>query len=171
MKRYLRLLILAAAGILGGCGYQVGGMYRENIKTVAVPMFTRGKDVYRRGLEMRLTEAVAKRIQQDTPYKISTRDRSDTILTGTIENIRQQVMNTNPDTGEPRMLEITITVSFTWKDQRTREVLAEQPKLRVAGFYIPHSPVSEDFFQGSDDVINKLARRIVEHMEKEWSTG
>ncbi len=171
MKRFLYPLVVLSAVLIGGCGYQLGGMYPRNVNSVAVIMFTRQKNVYRRELEIRLTEAVVKRIQQDTPYKISTRDRADTVLTGTIEKIHQQVLNTNPDTGEPRMLELTITVSFTWKNQRTGKIIATQPNLRVADVYIPRCPVGQDFFQGSEDVINKLAKRIVEHMEKPWEPG
>ncbi len=159
--------ILVSAFNLTGCGYNIGNIHRENIKTVSVEMFSRGRDVYRRGLPMRLTEAVAKRIELDTPYKLTNND-ADTKLTGTIEEIEQQVLSNNPDTGLPREKEVTFVVSLRWVDLRTGAVLMQHSNLRVADTYIPDTSFEQDFFIGSEAVINRLARRIVEKMEKDW---
>ena len=162
------LAILLTTGVLmTGCGYSVSNIYRENIKTITVEMFSRSRDVYRRGLPMRLTEALAKRIELDTPYKL-TNDDADTKLTGTIEEVHQQVLSKNPDTGLPREKEVTFVVSMRWVDLRTGEVLMEHRNLRVADTYIPDTQFEQDFFVGSEAVINRLARRIVEKMEKDW---
>ncbi len=163
------VLLAAAAATSAGCGgYTMKNQYRGGIKTVAVPIWTRGKDVYRRGLEFRLTEALQKRIELDTPYKVVKKSQADTELTGKINLIEQRVLSKNPETGLPRELEATFTVSFTWKDLRNGEVLVERKEFRVADTYIPHRPVGEDFFQGSESLINRLARRIVETMEAPW---
>ena len=159
--------LLAAALVMAGCGYSAGNIHRENIKTVSVEMFSRGRDVYRRGLPMRLTEAVAKRIELDTPYKLTT-GNPDTKLTGTIQVIEQQVLSSNPDTGLPREKEVTFVISLRWVDLRTGAVLVEHSNLRVADTYIPDTRFEQDFFVGSEAVINRLARRIVEKMEKDW---
>ena len=149
-------------------GYQVGNLHRPGIRSVAVPAFTRAKDVYRRGVEIRLTEAVVKQIQTHTPYTVTTRGRADTVLTGTLEQISQRVLNSDTDTGRTRELEMILVVSIRWKDLRTGEILLERKNLRAAGAYIPPAPLSEDFFQGSQDALNRLARRIVETMEADW---
>jgi len=162
------------AGGMPGCGsdprqgYRVGNLYRPGIESVAVPVFTRGKDVYRRGVEIRLTEAVVKHLQTHSPYQVTTRGRADTVLTGTIEQISQRVLNSDTDTGRTRELEMIIVASIRWKDLRTGKILLEQKNLRAAGSYIPPAPLSEDFFQGSQDALNRLARRIVEKMEADW---
>lgn len=164
------LLALLAAGCSSDPtrGYSFANQYQENIRTVAVPIFDIGKDVYRRGLEFRLTEALVKRIELDTPYKVVLKKKADTELRGRIDVIEQRVLSFNPDTGLPRENEITMSVSFTWTDLRSGKVLASQTKFRQAGTYIPERPIGEDFFQGSEDVINRLAKRIVEQMEKPW---
>jgi len=168
-------LLLAALGALaGGCnvdpgqGYTLKSQFPGGIETVHVPIWSRGKDVYRRDLEFRLTEALIKRIQLDTPYRQATRSRADTILTGSIDEVTQHVLSTNPDTGRPHEMEVTMVVSFVWKDLRTGDVLKEKKGFRVAGTYIPEAPFSEEFFHGGEEVINRLAKRIVEQLESDW---
>lgn len=146
-------------------GYTTDSPYRKNVRSVFVPVWKVGRDVYRRGIEYRLTEAVKKRISLDTPYKISDKSRADTELIGTIERIDQRIMSFNPDTGDPRETVITIAVSFTWTDLRSGEVLKDMKDFSVDDKYFPEKPLDEDFFQGSEGVINKLAKRIVEQME------
>ncbi|HUT01766.1 MAG TPA: LPS assembly lipoprotein LptE [Phycisphaerae bacterium] len=171
--------VTAGALVLGmllaaGCssdptkGYTLKSQYPEGIKTVTVPIWHRGKKVYRRGLEMRLTESVVKRLELDTPYKVTDKSRADTELRGTIDLVSQRVLSFNPDSGLPREREITVAVSFTWTDLRNGKVLARRTNFRQAGTYISPAPFGEDFFQGSEDVVNKLAQRIVEQMEADW---
>lgn len=165
---------LLAAAMLAGCsadpevGYSFKSPYPETIDTVAVDIFTRGNNVYRRELEFRLTEALAKRIEQVTPYKVTDKTRADTLLSGRIDRVEQQILSTNPDTGRPRELEITYVLSYTWKDLRTGKVMVDHSNYRVAGTYIQHRTLNEEFFEGSEDVSNRAARRIVETMESDW---
>ncbi len=162
-------LVAAAIAALAGCGgYTMKDQYRPDVKTVFVPIWTRGPEVYRREIEFRLTEALQKRIELDTPYKVTSKGRADTELSGKIVRIDQRVLSKNPDTGRPRELEETFTLAFTWKDLRTGKVLVEHTNFRVADTYIPEAPLSEDFFAGSEAVINRTAQRIVETMEADW---
>ena len=171
-KRYwliLPLIVLAAGAVLGGCGgYTLDNSYRQGIRTVAVDMFGRGKDVYRREVETRATEAIVKRIEQDTPYKVTVKSRADTLLTGSINSIEQRVLSFDSNTGDARELELTLHVSYTWTDLRNGKVLAKAEKMSVSGTSVRESPLTEDFYQGSETVLNRLARRIVEGMEAEW---
>jgi hypothetical protein len=182
VARFSIAALLAGVALiaLGGCatdptrGYTTNNQYVAGVRSVTVPIWTRGKQVYRRGMEMRLTEAIVKRVQQDTPYRITKKGRADTELRGTIDSISQRVLSYHPDTGWPRETEITLRVSFTWTDLRSGEVLAEG-NLHQTGAYLPAQPMArfrrrpeQDFFQGSEDVVNKLAGRIVQYMEAEW---
>jgi hypothetical protein len=147
-------------------GYSWVSPYREGIRSVAVDILTRGQNVYRREIEIRATEAVMKRIESEIPgYKVTRKARADTLLSGTINLISQRVLSSNPDTGRPREQEITVVAAFRWTDLRTGEIIKERSNLRVSGTYIQHAPLSEDFSQGREDVLNRLARRIVEEME------
>lgn len=164
----LALAVLAGCGNDPNSGYTGKSMYRTNIKTVAVPMSTRGENVYRRENEMRLTEAIVKRIETSTPYKVTVQSRADTTLTSSIEQIDQSVLSYNPDTGNPRDISVTFIVAFKWVDNRTGKILAEEKKYPITAAYISSAPFNEQFFQGSESVINKVAERIVEHMERDW---
>jgi outer membrane lipopolysaccharide assembly protein LptE/RlpB len=164
------LAILTAIGGSAGCGYTLKSQYPDDVKTVAVPIFQRAERVYRRDIEFDLTEAVVKRIEQDTPYKVVDRSRADTELRGAIERVDQHIGSFDPDTGVPRDLMLTITVSYVWEDLRPGRppVRSRNPRLTVTTDYIIHGPVNEDFFVGNQDVVNRLAQRIVEGMEADW---
>jgi hypothetical protein len=175
MTRYIALPLILLAGLLVGCsddptvGYTAQSQYRTGINTVAVPLWTRGQDVYRRDIEFQLTEALIKRIELNTPYKVVKKDQADSILTGTIDRIEQSTLSFNPDTGRPREIQMTFFVSFRWKDLRTGNTLVRERNFRVSDVYLPSQPFGEDFFQGSQSLIDKLSRRIVETMETDWS--
>ncbi|HAU38524.1 MAG TPA: hypothetical protein DCX07_12515 [Phycisphaerales bacterium] len=179
MRTFLTIVALSAAGVwmalACGCtnpdpakGYSFKSLYPTDIRTVDVPIFHRGKDVYRRELEFRLTEAVKKQIELDTPYKLASKNRADTQLTGTIDEVEQRVLSFNPDTGLAREMEITFVLSLRWTDLRNGKDLRDVRNLKVSGTYVPSAPLSEDFAQGSEDVINRAAVRIVEQMETDW---
>ena len=167
-RRLLLAATLATLTVAGGCGYSLERPFPDDAETIFVPVWGRGQQVYRRGLEMRITEAVVKQINLRTDYRVSERPRADTELTGTLESVEQRILSYNPDTGRPREMEMTLVVSFTWKDLRTGENRLIRSNFAVSGTYIPHEPFGRDFFLGSEDVINKLARRVVEQMESPW---
>lgn len=165
--------IVALALAIGGCNadptqsYTLASQYPGGIRTVAVKILTLGPNVYRRGLEFRLTEAVIKHIELNTNYKVVDKDHADTELTGTITAVSQRTMSMVKDISSPREKEVLISASIQWQDLRKGEILRHS-EVRAAGSYIPLSPFEEDFFQGSEDAIDKLARRIVEEMETDW---
>ena len=178
MTRRLGLMgILLAATMLAGCvewdgdgedAYTFRSLYRTDVSSVHVPIWTRGKDVYRRELEYRLTEAVIKRIQMDTDYVITERARADSELVGQILAVEQGVLSRNPDSGDTNEQEVNMLISFTWRNLETGEDMVHEVAMRVSAAYIPHEPLGEDFFQGSQAVIEKAARLIVERMRDDW---
>lgn len=163
-------LALAAAGCASdpAKGYTTESLYPQNVSTVAVPIWSRGASIYRRDIEQDLTEAIVKTIELQTPYKVTSESRADTILTGSLDTVGQRVLTLNPDTGQPRELEVTFTVSFVWRDLRTGKILLERKDLAVAATYIPESPFNEDFFIGQEDLVNRVAQRVVEALETPW---
>ncbi len=175
MRRFqtLTLAAMLTAALLAssGCGYTTASQYPSDVETVFVPIWTRGQGVYRRDLEMRLTEAIQKEIVNTTHYRITSRAKADTELSGRIERISQQVLSKNPETGLPRELELTLHLSFTWKDLRNGKIRQEHPNFKVSDSYIVDRAVGEEFFDGSESAINRAARRIVEQMESDWPSG
>lgn len=166
----LTLLTLGTLLPLAGCGYQTTSLQRPGIHTVACPIWTRGQDIYRRDIEIRLTKAIVDRVNM-TGYKVVDGDRADTKLTGSIDAIDQKVLSNNPDTGDAREMQIAFTVSFRWEDLRTGDVLVERKNFIVATTYLPTDPYNERFFRGSEDALDEIARRVVETMEADWGGG
>ena len=168
MKRMILtgcLPLLASLLVLGGCGYSFDSLYPTQYKTVCAPMWTRGKDVYRQGIEMRITEAVQKRIEGFTKYRLAPKARADTELTGSLDQVVQRPLSMNPDTNRPREMAVTFVVRFKWVDLATGRTIVERSDFRVEGTYYPTDPLGEDFFLGSEDVVNRLAERVVQQME------
>ena len=167
--------LLAAAAALGGCanadptrGYTLRSQYRQGIETIAVPIWRRAAGEYRRGIEIRLTESLVKRIESETPYKVVDRKAADTLLEGTLRSVRQHVLSFDPRSGRAREVQARFLVDFTWKDLRTGKVLVARKRFPVTAEYIPEAPFGEDFFLGSEDALNKLAQRIVEQLTEPW---
>ena len=171
----MTVLMVTVAAVFTGCsnpdpnkGYTTISQYRPDIKTIAVPIFRRGTYEYRRNIEFRLTEAVVKQIEAQTHYKVVDKSQAETLLTGTIQSVDPQVLSFNPNTGRAREIQLRIVVDFTWKNLNTGEVLVTRKNFRVATEYIPEAPLSEDFFRGSEDAFDKMARRIVEQLRQRW---
>jgi hypothetical protein len=161
-------LLLLLAGVLAGgsgCGYSTKPPFREDVQTVHVEMFQTRE--FRRDLEFELTEALVKRIEQDTPYRIADKSEADTLFTGEVLEVLQNVLGNQFGTDQPRELGATIVVRYRWQDQRTGEILVDRPRFVHMVSYIP--PVGESFDKGVRvRGLDQMAERIVETMETDW---
>ena len=84
-----------------GCsGYSNESLYTDDVRSVYVEMFD--NDTFERDLEYDLTDAIAKRIEAETPYKIiSDKSRADTVLSGKITGIGVSAITLERETGRP----------------------------------------------------------------------
>ena len=77
--------------LLGGCaGYHLGPIkptFMADVKTIAVPVFK--NDTLEPRIEVLITGAIIKQIQQDGTYRIASADRADVVLEGTLKEIRR----------------------------------------------------------------------------------
>ena len=153
-----------ALGTVAGCGYTTQRPFRDDIQTVHVEIL-HSKE-FRRELEFGLSEAIVKRMEMDTPYRIAPRDQADSVLSGEILEVRQQSLGNDFDIDRPRALAATIVMRWQWKNLRTGEVLREESPFVYTATYIPS--VGEAFETGMVRGFDGLAERIVERMEKAW---
>ncbi len=157
------------AGALAGCGYSTRPMHPCDIQTVYVPMFeTR---VFRRGVEMQLTEAVIKELEQKTPYKVVRSENADTTLRGEIKTVRKRVLIQTPE-DEPRELETALTIEVEWRDNRTGELLASGQAPGVPFLVRGDSQYAPELGQTTataiKETVDKLAVQVVAMMEEPW---
>ena len=161
--------------LLTGCGYtQVGddpsggyqwrSLYREDVRSVAVPIFT--NKTFRRGVEFALTKAVVNQIEAKSPYKVVARERADTILEGQIVEIRLQNLSSDSTIAIPQEQLYVLTVDFIWKDLRTGRILTERKNFQQTTTFYP--TLGEGEFVGSQQSVEKLALGIVQEMQANW---
>jgi hypothetical protein len=118
------LLFLLSVPLLVGCiglGYQAGSpfLFGQDVKTVYVPLFE--ADPTRRHLAERLTEAVCKRIEARSPYKVIGRPGADSVLEGRIVQKSQNVSLVD-ENNDPRQKSGTLTIEVKWRDRRSQDL-------------------------------------------------
>ena len=178
MTRRLLLFVLLPSTFILGCGYQQSGsadtsghssykwasLYREDISTVAVPIFT-NRD-FRRGIEFGLTSSLIKQMEAHTPYRVAPRDRADTILEGEIVSTDLGTLSRDVRTNVPQEQLYVMTVNFRWTDLRSGRILLERRNYQqTAPFY---GTLGEGDFVGSQTAIERLALAIVQEMQADW---
>jgi hypothetical protein len=171
-------LLLASCSLLllTGClaNYQFGArtLFPEGYETVYVPVFDSVS--YRRGLGEELTEQVVKEIERRSVFKVvSNPATADTILIGKIIGENKKLRFELP-TGDPREMEVNLTVQVSWTDQHGRTI-REIPKVPVPGAAVNISATSvlvpevgQSVATQHADAIRRLAQQIVDLMEKPW---
>jgi hypothetical protein len=160
------LMLLCFSLFFAGCGgYSSKSLYSQDIKSVYVEMFD--NVTFSRDLEYDLTDAVAKRIDAETPYKIvSDKSRADTVLSGKITAINGSPLTLERETGRPLESQAEISADFSWKNLKTGEYLLENSTASATASYSEFQEQSSDY--ASKVAANKLAERIVEQMQTGW---
>ena len=169
VRRRLAVSVLAglcSAAALSGCGYGQHTNYPDSVRTVAVPIFT--NRTFYQGLERDVTEALIKEIEFRTPYKVTSKDRADTILQGSIERVTQPVLSVGREGGMAQELEMRLLVNFEWKDLRSGEILRQRRGSEVVGRYMPARRIGEPLSVAQHDAAAKLADRVLSVMQAEW---
>jgi hypothetical protein len=176
-RRTPLILAVALVGLvaLGGCGYKNGGggagggyqwqsVYRDDIRTVAVPIFK--SNVFQRGIEFSLSKALVSQIEANTPYKVVPRERADTILEGEIVGVRVDTLSADRFSAIPQEQLLDIIVDFTWKDLRTGRILIERRGVEQTASYYP--TLGEGRATGTQAASERLALAIVQELQADW---
>lgn len=171
-QRFLFVIFLFAAGLaFCGCdseglsGYSNESLYSDEVVSVYVEMFENKS--FRRGAEFELTDALAKRIEADTPYKIiSSRNRADSVISGHIETISESVLTIERQTGRGLEDRLEIQAVVNWKNLRTGELMMDNKVVSASASFSEWQ--SQGVNYGRQLAANRLAERIVEQMETEW---
>ncbi|MBP5621943.1 MAG: hypothetical protein J6X44_08010, partial [Thermoguttaceae bacterium] len=177
--RVLASLFLAfIAFVAGGCcleGYHIGpqGLYNMEIRSVYVPMIE--ANTYRQDFGERLTEAIVKKISEQTPYRIANAKDADSVLTVKLTGETQSVsaLNRYDDT---RQKNVELTATAVWTDvrgvasanQSPNDALSRQSGATILSqaFLVPE--MGQSTATAQQEAIDKLADRIVGLMETSW---
>ncbi len=162
---------LIAAACLGFCGcgemrgYSNESLFPEDMGSVYVEMFE--NQSFWRGVEYELTDALAKRIEAETPYKIiSSRDRADSVISGQIVQVSQTVLSSERETGRALEKQVELQAVVNWKNLKTGELLIDNRSVSASASFSEWQ--NQGFNYASALAANNLARKIVGLMEEEW---
>jgi hypothetical protein len=150
--------------LLNSCNYSSKPPYSTSVHTIAVPVW--GNKTFRREWEFRLTEAIDKNIEFRTPYKIASQKNADTVLTGDIIDIQENVLTRRFGTELPRESEVTILVNFQWKDLRSGRVIVDRRAFNRSATEIPQ--IGERIDDAQQLAIERLAAAIVDQLQSDW---
>jgi outer membrane lipopolysaccharide assembly protein LptE/RlpB len=122
----MRLLcVLAAAAVLGGCGYKLGEIRptpMRSVRTIGVPSFK--NETYEPRVEVLLADTLIKQIQQDGTYTVVSHNTADAILYCTLKKSERRalrsVQNNVLATSE---FELVLQVNYEVVDRVTGVVL------------------------------------------------
>ena len=163
------LILTFSLVISAGCnmfsGYSSESLYPENVRTIYVEMIQ--SQSFKRGTEYDITDALAKRIEISTPYKIvSSRDRADSVISGQLVSSGSSIMVIDRETGSPLEQGVEVTVVVNWKNLKTGELLIDNKSVTGAATYSHWQ--SQGIEYGMSLAANRVAGNIVELMEKEF---
>jgi len=163
--------VLIAAACLGLCGcagisgYSNESLFPQDVDSICLEMFD--NQTFRRGTEYELSDALSKRIEVETPYKIvSSRNRADTVISGQIVSIAEFVLSTERETGRVLEKEVELKALVNWKNLMTGELLIDNQSVSASASYSEYQ--QQDITYASSLAANNLARKIVELMERKW---
>ena len=172
MRRTLPIL-LALLTLAGGCasqdtggkgGYEWGTLYRQDVNTVAVPVFRSAS--FRRGVEFALTKAVVQKVESLTPYKVVPEARADTVLEGEITDVRLGTLSEDREVAIPQEQLYVVRIDFKWRDLRSGQVLVDRKGFEQTVTFFP--TLGEGEFVGSRASVERLATAVVQEMQADW---
>ncbi len=153
--------------------YRIGAhtLFAADVHTVYVPIFQ--SDVVDSDMAERLTEAVCKRIEAKSPYKVVGTPLADSVLEGKIVRKTTSVTIRN-GYGDPRQMTKTLSVEIRWKDSRNRDLRPfddvswnEGAGTAIASSYMM-AEIGQSELTADQRQIELIAAEIVGMMEVPW---
>ena len=152
--------------LLASCGYTTADLYPDDYRTVALPILD-NRTAYR-GVEYDLTEALAKQLEQRTPYKVTAAARADTIIEGTVVGVEQRQLSRTQRGGLPQEIEVALVANLTWKDLRSGDIIRDRKGFTTVGRHVPTQPVGEPFETAQHSAVERMAEQFVSEMRADW---
>jgi len=133
-------LALAAAVLLGGCGYTVRGTLPSHIQTVSVPIFK--NHTREPAVESLITRAVVEAFSTNGRLKVVGRSQADAVLDGEIISYNIASIAFDQD-ANVRLYRLTVTVNLRMRDVKRNAMLFEQTGVQEQADFRVQSAVSQ----------------------------
>ncbi len=153
--------LIAAALILPGCGYHVGGraeVMPKTVRTIAIPAFVNVTARYKlaRLLPADLTHEFLSR----TRYQIvANPDEADAVLSGTLANFAAWPILSDPKTGRATAAEVAVNLNLTLTERKTGRALLTRNNVDFRERYeISLDPAA--YFDESGTAVERVSRDV-----------
>ena len=157
------ILLLTGCGAFNG--YSNDPLFTPDVQTIYVEMFENNS--FYRGVEYHFSDAVAKKIEAETPYKIvSDRNKADSIIGGKLVEVQKGLLTSERETGRALESDITLQVVVNWKNLKTGQLLLDNQTITASASFSEWQ--GQSFEYGSTLAANKLANRVVQSMAVDW---
>jgi len=143
--------------VISHCGYYSfsGSSLPANIRTIAIPMFENRTTEF--GVREDITDALINEFTQDNTLKVVDQRSADSIIEGTIINIREQAGAYNQQE-QVKEIRIYVNVQAKFEDLKNNKVIWEE-QITQWGTYSPDSPSGENSTR--QDAIGEAIGKIV----------
>ena len=164
MRPAFLLIALAASSCTG---YQLGGAKPaslRDVRNITVPMFR--NDTLHPRAEALATSAATDAVVRDGTYRITSLDKADAILEGTVRTVDYTPLRTaRLDTLRPEELQNSVTLTWTLKDARDpTKILASGSSTGTSRFFVSsnlqtsrNNALPDALERASESMISRLA--------------
>ena len=165
--RLALILPLVALAASSCTGYQLGGAKPaalHEVKTICVPMFR--NDTLHPRAEALATSAATDALVLDGTYRITSRDKADAVLEGTVHTIDYMaIRSTRLDTLRPEELQNTVTLNWKLVDARDpKKTLASGVSSGTSRFFVDsnlqtsrNNALPEALQRASDSLVSRIS--------------
>jgi hypothetical protein len=159
-------LLMSACSASPADGYSFSSAHDSSIQTVSVPIFQ--NDTFHTGVELSLTRDLIKQIQQQTPWRVTSSERADAVLTGSITRVSLRNLTTRTGVGLVQEMAVQLTVEFEFVDNRSGKTLTSRTNYSALGSFVPANPTGERIDVGYAGASQTLAKDLVGDLQSAW---
>ena len=151
---------------VAGCGYGPDTAFASDYRTVSVAVFENRTAATELGAD--LAEAIARRVETGTPYRIASPERADLLVSGVVRRARERRLSQTAAASLPQELEVTLVIDATWREARTGRIVAQAEGLEQVGRYAPPAVIGERVEVADRTAVDRLAGDVVGLMRAGW---
>ncbi len=157
MKRVLTTVFGLSLVVIFHCSYYSfsGSSLPSHLRTIAIPMFENSTTEF--GVPEDITDALINEFTQDNTLKVVDRRAADSIIEGTIVNIREQAGAYNQQE-QVQEIRIYVRIKAKFEDLKKNNIMWEE-EITQWGTYSPDSPSGENSTR--QDAIAEAISKIV----------
>ena len=170
--RFFSVVLLVLTMGLAGCGYTTKTVLPRNIKTIYVETVKNKLDMenvyaYQQGLEMDITNAVIRHLQQDGNLRVVEQPKADAILKTDLKSFEQEGLRFN-QLESVQEYRLFIVVALKLVDAKTGDVLWEEPNFTGDTEYFVSQVSSLSEQKAALDAVDHLAKNITDRIVEDW---